>query len=381
MWMEETADGKFKYRERYTDPYTEKYRTVSITLLSNSRQAQNKAQRLLNDKIDKKLSITSERSDTFKNVLEEWKNVYKHTVKETTYWRNEWNVKLIRKFIADDVIVRNIDAELIRSGLEKMYYEENYAYSTVKQCKTIIKVILDYAKNKKLINHNPVNEVKIKRKSLKYEELEKIENKFLEKEELKKIVDILRNEMNSKRHADLAEFMALTGVRIGEALALTYDCLNENSLSINATLDYTTKKTIDFHKSTPKTEKSNRVIDLTKRAMDILDEIHLENSLNNASYFVDREIFFCSRTGTPIHMQNFNENLKRAASMAGINKTVTSHILRHTHISLLAENKIPVKAIMDRIGHADVQITNEIYTHMTKTMRQDILDTLEKIEF
>lgn len=77
-------------------------------------------------------------------------------------------------------------------------------------------------------------------------------------------------------------------------------------------------------------------------------------------------------------MQNFNENSKRAASIAGINKTVTSHILRHTHISLLAENKIPVKAIMDRIGHAYVQITNEIYTHMTKTMRQDILDTLER---
>ncbi|MBO0438917.1 tyrosine-type recombinase/integrase [Candidatus Enterococcus ikei] len=380
MWMEQTSDGKFKYRERYTDPYTEKYRTVSITLLSNSRQAQNKAQRYLNDEINKRLTNKVERSDTFKNVLKEWLEKYKHTVKETTYWRNEWNVKLIRRFLQDDIIVKNIDAPLIQKGLDKLYYEDNYSLSTVKNCKSLIRIILEYARSNNLIDYNPVNDVSIHQKVMKYEELEKIESKYLEKEELKKILHVQRDLFKSKRFADLAEFMALTGVRFGEAIALDYSCLNGNTLNIDGTLDYTTKGTPELYKTLPKTTAAIRKIELNQRAIDILSDCRLENSLNTSERFTDKGFFFSSLLGNPIALSNFNDSLKRAANHAGINKNVSSHILRHTHISMLAEKRIPIKAIMERVGHTDAEITTKIYTHVTEEMKRDIIEALEEID-
>ena len=50
--MEELPNGKFKFFERYKDPYTEKWKRVSVTLDSGSARAKKEAQKLLDDKIE-----------------------------------------------------------------------------------------------------------------------------------------------------------------------------------------------------------------------------------------------------------------------------------------------------------------------------------------
>lgn len=381
MWMEKTPDGKFKYRERYTDPYTEKHKTVSVTMTSNSRQAANKAQRHLNEEISKRLSIKVEKSDTFKNVLDSWEIKYKHTVKDTSYWRNKWNLNIIRTFLTDDMIVKNIDTALIQKELDNLYYKKGYSLSVVKNCKSLIRIIFEYAKECGLCENNPTDGIVIKRKALKYDEFEKIENKYLEKSELSKILNVLRNDFRSKRYADLTEFMALTGLRFGEAVALEYSALSEKTLMIDSTLDYTTRKSSNFYKTLPKTAAAIRRITLSDRAVDILQECQLENTLNESTRFREHGFYFTSRLGNPIAICNFNDSLKRAAKKAGVPKHMSSHILRHTHISILAEKKIPIKAIMERVGHTDAEVTTKIYTHVTDEMQKDIVSSLNEIEF
>ena len=55
MWVEQLPNGKYKYFERYKDPYTEKWKRVSVTLNSGSNRAKKEAQRLLDDKIAQKI--------------------------------------------------------------------------------------------------------------------------------------------------------------------------------------------------------------------------------------------------------------------------------------------------------------------------------------
>ena len=45
----------------------------------------------------------------------------------------------------------------------------------------------------------------------------------------------------------------------------------------------------------------------------------------------------------------------------------------------LAENKIPLKTIMDRVGHSDSDVTNSIYTHVTKNMKDEAINVLDKV--
>ena len=56
MWMEELPNGKFKFFKRYKDPYTEKWKRVSVTLDSGSARAKKAAQKLLDDEIENVLN-------------------------------------------------------------------------------------------------------------------------------------------------------------------------------------------------------------------------------------------------------------------------------------------------------------------------------------
>lgn len=50
-----------------------------------------------------------------------------------------------------------------------------------------------------------------------------------------------------------------------------------------------------------------------------------------------------------------------------------------TMINILAENKISLKTIMDRVGHSDSEVTTSIYTHVTKNMKDEAINVLDKV--
>lgn len=50
-----------------------------------------------------------------------------------------------------------------------------------------------------------------------------------------------------------------------------------------------------------------------------------------------------------------------------------------TMYNSLAENKIPLKTIMDKVGHSDSEVTTSIYTHVTKNMKDEAINVLDKV--
>ncbi|AVN86033.1 integrase/recombinase, phage integrase family protein [Streptococcus pneumoniae GA47439] len=73
-------------------------------------------------------------------------------------------------------------------------------------------------------------------------------------------------------------------------------------------------------------------------------------------------------------LQRANERLKKP-----IPKHLSPHIFRHTTISILSENKIPLKTITDRVDHSDSEVTTSIYTHVTKNMKDEAINVLDKV--
>ncbi|MHC0551392.1 tyrosine-type recombinase/integrase [Salinicoccus sp. CNSTN-B1] len=69
--------------------------------------------------------------------------------------------------------------------------------------------------------------------------------------------------------------------------------------------------------------------------------------------FQDKQYVFTSVAGTPLFKEKVNVLLKEAAEWCDIDKKITSHTLRHTHISLLSQLGGSLKAIMERVGHTD----------------------------
>lgn len=70
-------------------------------------------------------------------------------------------------------------------------------------------------------------------------------------------------------------------------------------------------------------------------------------------------------------MKVVQNRMKRLLRIAELNKDLTPHSLRHTHTSLLAEAKVVLEDIMDRLGHSDDDITRNAYRHVTKEMKKE----------
>ena len=193
------------------------------------------------------------------------------------------------------------------------------------------------------------------------ETYEKEKVSFLAQEE----IVALANDMQEKGDElvrDIILFMFLTGVRYGEAAALEFEKVDfsNNTILVNATYDFNTKKL-----TTVKTTGSNRTISVSDNIIEIINK----QKSRHKELGIETDFIFTTNSGTPLMNSYINKVLKRYMP----DKKLTTHIFRHSHISFLAEKGVPLKAIMDRVGHTDPDTTLKIYSHTTINM-QDYID-------
>ncbi|MFV0556271.1 MAG: tyrosine-type recombinase/integrase [Lactovum sp.] len=270
---------------------------------------------------------------------------------------------------------------MIDKIVEDMYIFGDLSYDYTKKVVITLHQIFDFAIDKGYLSENPINRYKI---NIKSEDKEKQRNKqkykYLEKNEVTKILDYFSSKESTYwLHARATEFLYLTGMRFGEMAALQWKNFDGKSVKVNGTLDYRNRRNSEVAKfNTTKTAAGNRTVDLTDRLIEILDEIKSAQIFMFGKVEKDNFIFRNS-DGFPISIYTLNKALKSAAEHKEIDKTVTSHIFRHSHVSLLAEMNLPLKSIMERIGHSDASTTLKIYNHVTRKAKQDVLDALNKI--
>lgn len=317
----------------------------------------------------------------FTDVLSDWWELHKKSIKPSTIKTMVYAVDEVKDTFAPDVKIKNITAKYTQQYFTDS--EENHI--KLKKQKSVLSMVFKYALDMELVDSNPIQRVRLPKKVVAYENMEKIEDKFLEQSELKRLLKAMKSYNRGYHVARMAEFMALNGCRVGEAGALKFENYDRENrtITINGTLD-PTRKGSEGIKTTPKTLSSIRVVDLTKKEIEIIEEfieLHKIRKSTNPDY-KDMGFIFVSANGIPIHkssigklMKNANATLKKP-----INKPLHPHILRHTLISTLAENNIPLKAITQRVGHKDNgKTTMEIYTHVTKNIKSKVVDVLDKI--
>nr|WP_242459303.1 site-specific integrase [Enterococcus faecium] len=369
-----TEKKVYKYNERYIDPKTRKRKKVSITYKNKSRETQKVALLELNKKIDIKLNEKTLQKPnlTFHELVEEWLVIYKRQVKESTYYPTNNILNTIKKKMPETYIVSGINTVDLNNIFEDMIYKDDLSNKYVSVIKSKLNLLFSYAMKKGYVEKNPINEVVIdyKRESKTI----KIKDKFLEDDEYKRLVDFTTS--HNKRYSLLFQWLYLTGMRPGEAIALSKDDVhitnNNASVVINGTMMYRERSIADMKKSdSTKTAAGMREIDLPKKAIAIYNEL-LE--LNPKGQFL-----FQTTKGTPFQLTAINTYLRNHKADMKIDKKLSSHIFRHTHISKLAELGTPLYAIQDRVGHENSDITEKIYLHVTKGVKEKLKEDIEKL--
>ena len=223
-----------------------------------------------------------------------------------------------------------------------------------------------------ILNSNPFDKI-IKPKSKQT----KRKGNFLTKEELKEFLKLASN-ATLPYFFPLVHLMAYTGLREGEALALKWSDIDfeEKKIFVNKTAVRIEGKE---HLQTPKTKNSKRVISIDSNTLSILKEWRkdqIKTYFKNSKHFEGEENFiFTNKWGDWVRINNFIRYFKRFIADNNL-KEITPHGLRHTHASLLFSAGVEPKNISDRLGHSTVQITLDLYTHITEEQRTDTVDKL-----
>lgn len=379
MWIEERQSKKgtrYKYCERFELPNGE-IRKVSVIFNTNSSHARKQATIELQRKYEQAVKeIDINKVVTYYDVAMSWLEHTEPTVKRSTHINHTIYVNKIFSYIDKSLPIASLTAVTLEDVLHKVYYVENLSYSYTRATFTTMKAIYKHAKRKKLIpSLIDFEDIEIKKKPFSHSDIAKKQNKFLDAVELKET--LMQLSKIDSRISLLFEFVSLTGLRIGELLALRYsDYDKENAtININGTIQYDYKNSSEIKRGTPKNIYSVRDVSLSDRAVSILDSIMLENKRRSLWFegYIDHGYIFTSSRGNPYDIQFLNRRLK-GVHIEG--KHLTTHIFRHTHISMLAELGVPLKTIMQRVGHNDPNTTLSIYTHVTKSMHDDVINKL-----
>lgn len=405
MWSESFQDKegntKFRFYERYIDPLTGKRKRTSVVLNKNTRQSQKEAQRRLNEQIDSKLknsqTLTPEAAGlTFHQVACEWLERYELTSgsKIGTLRGKRSKLNGILRGFAADILFKNINTNVIQEFIDGLH-KSGMSRGSIVDYLSVINFILKFGEKKYALKTNIIiSDVEVPVTVKTIEEVKSKRNNYLELHEVTEILEYVDYKIKNHKRSDvirnlhmmkyIIEFQALNGMRISELLAIqTHNVDLENKqLEIDGSINWIKHEDGFGLKDTTKTENSYRVIGITDRSCEILKAVMLENKKEVMwnERFRDRGFVFTSVVGSPLFKEKVNDLLKEAADWCGFDKKVTTHTLRHTHISMLASfGNVSLKTIMDRIGHSDYKTTLQIYTHVTEKMNEQMMDNLERV--
>ena len=369
-----TKNGETRYLfQTYLgiDPITNKERRTTRRGFKTIKEAKQAERNLLLDV--EKNGLPSNQSDgfqdpTFEELAQLWLENYKTTVKPSTFENVRSKVEKMTEEHFKELKLKKITV----AYCQKVVIELSKSYVLYNHYLSVINRIFKYAVLMDVINSNPFDKV-IKPKSRQIQR----KGNFLTKEELKEFLKLAQTATLSY-FFPLVHLMGYTGLRQGEALALKWSDIDfENKkITVNKTaVRIEGKQSLQ----TPKTKNSKRVISIDPTTLSILknwkkDQIKIY--FKNGKHFEgDENFIFTNQRGEWVHIHNFIRYFKRFIADHKL-KTITPHGLRHTHASLLFSAGVEPKNISDRLGHSTVQITLDLYTHISEEQRTDTVDKL-----
>lgn len=365
MWIQQTSNGKYRYFENYTDPKTGKYKVASVTLDGNKRADKRAAQDALRARIKAICADTAKPSDiTFARLCEEYTAAQQHSMKEQTVLSNKRKNDTLRKLIGDDTLVSQLTAPFVRKALEA---DKPTTYNErLKRFKALIR----WAFREDYVTEISYLEKLQPAKTPPPREANAL--KYLEKDELKALVDGMKVEAWKQ----LTRFLALSGLRIGEAIALTDADVNifGREIYVTKTFSHETQKD-----STTKTEASARTVYMQDELFECCMQIADRKRQVLEMFGGDPELFIQNPDGGRVHYDAYRKYLTENTEKI-VGRPLKPHALRHTHVAMLAEAGIPLETISRRLGHAGSQVTRDIYYHVTKKMVERENDMLREIK-
>ena len=170
------------------------------------------------------------------------------------------------------------------------------------------------------------------------------------------------------------------GLRISEIMGLTWNNIDFNDFTITVE-KITVRDEGKVILKEPKTESSVRTISAPKEIILMLKQLKKERlAAKLKGEKQHRELIFYDKNLEPIAPDVISKKFKYFLEINNL-KHIRFHDLRHSHVTMLIDAKVPIKVISERVGHSSVNTTLNIYSHALKEMDQEASDKISNVLF
>ncbi len=167
-----------------------------------------------------------------------------------------------------------------------------------------------------------------------------------------------------------------TGMRRGEVLAIKWQDIDLSTGTLHVRRIFTRAKGNRYIEAEPKTEKSRRSIVLPALVVDLLSQHQarqLQVKKEAGEAWQEHNLVFSTALGTPLNPSKVIDRFKTLLKRAGL-PDIRFHDLRHSTASILLGMGIHPKVVQELLGHNQISMTMDIYSHVMPGMHKDAMD-------
>ena len=316
--------------------------------------------------------------DTFQAAYELWLEQYRNTVKESTLNKT---IQLFGKHILPAFGSMKLD-KISVTFCQKKVNEWFGIHSKYTVIKNYTSSVLKFAIRMDLLKSNPMDKVTLPRRMAAVGKDEGL--KYFDKVELQRFFEYSAAEAertNNLLWHTLFRLLAFSGIRKGEALALTWNDLDfvSESVTINKTLTRGLENRLIIQ--APKTASGKRSIALDPITLSMLNTWRKRQAMDflklGFNTMSGEQLIFPNTKNEFMCPTKPDKKLSRIIEQNDL-KRITIHGFRHTHCSLLFEAGASIKEVQDRLGHSDIKVTMNIYAHVTEKAKEKTAEKFAK---
>ena len=365
--------GKTRFFESVKNPLTGSYKTFSVTMDKYTTATIKTASRVLEER--RRAFLIERQRETATDItfgdLVKYFNASRKLdpdIRSSTQKQAMMNLRPVERLIGTETPIKDLSAGFIKRSLLKSGENAVRLNGYLK----ILKVILRWGyANDYISDISYLSKLQRWKEDTPYHK--RIEDHYMEKEELEKLID----GMADRKYKLLTRFLVLSGLRIGEMIALEKSDVDIDGRVIHVTKN---RQAVTQETGLPKNSTSYRDVYMQEELASVCAEINQLMSMLG----IKSKLFFPNADGDYLRhdaiSKYFRENSERI-----LGRRVTPHMLRHTHVSLVVEasmlagTPISLDDIAERLGHANSKITKEIYYHKTNLVKEAVNRKLDSL--
>ena len=303
-------------------------------------------------------------------------------VRQTTVTGYKTVINVLKKEPFGRIRIDKVKTSDAKAWLIKLQKKDGRGYSSIHSIRGVLRPAFEMALNDDLIRKNPfafeLSSVVVN---------DSVTREAITRKQERDLLKFIKEDAHFCRYYDAVYILFNTGLRISEFCGLTIKDIDFKKMRINVERQLQRSSNMEYIIEKPKTESGTRFVPMTKEVAECFKNIISNRENPKVEPMVDGIVgFLClDKNDMPmvaLHWEKYMQHIREKYN--SIYKVqmpcVTPHVCRHTFCSKMAKAGMNPKTLQYIMGHADISVTLNTYTHVNFEDAQSEMERLSSVQ-